>query len=514
MDAVLGLIPEVEHKLPPVYPRIDVASVLNISRHHTEKALKNVHSQISDLIRTHVAGPEQAGVFFNTILPITCSFRHQMDKIVINLLFPGSQLVPNVWSAHREVLEGLSLVAPPSCSASWPASLVERVTPVLGTSGQLGSAKTPTEPGNPGAGKLTLGSGKKTTPIQHAAGMFWGDKKKREKEDADARAQEEKRRKRPSGPILSLDEHEHSIAELTNRAAPSQSAQPSRKTPPSAPKDRVRPRKDPTAVPDPSDDKPLSDQANKPKTKACKWDPTPELFIVNDDDSTPLAGKQKTPMKSLPVEEEATEKLKGEARAVQYNLELAALVDYPNRSIPNLKGPPNTDDHSKYLSQVRDISWSYPAKGNLWTARQFFKELQACKNREMVEQGEAVLRDRGMLGIPQESGKSGPIKAWYVIHVLRSVEGHIIDARDSDYGRDWNIGLYDIVSAASTKKVEKNGQMLWKGRSVSGKVSYGYCSFCSFASTNHQTLNNHIRMHLHLSLACGMPDCWYITHSA
>ena len=236
------------------------------------------------------------------------------------------------------------------------------------------------------------------------------------------------------------------------------------------------------------------------------------------DDSTPLPGKQKTPKKSLPVEEEATDKLvqrlKGEVRAVQYNLELSALVDYRNKSVPNLKGLPNTDDHSKYLSQVRDISWSYPAKGNLWTAHQYFQELQTCKDQEMVEQGKAVLRDRGMLGIPQESGKSGPIKAWYVIRVLRSAEGVIIDARDSDYGRDWNIGLYDIVSAASTKKVEKHGQMLWKGRLVLGKVSYGYCPFCSYASTNHWTLNNHIRMHLRLSLACGMPDCWFITHSA
>ena len=466
VDTVLDLIPEVEHKLPPVYPRIDVASVLNISLHHTEEALQNVHTQISDLIRTHVAGPEQAEVFFNTILLIICSFRHQMDEMTINLLFPGSQLVPNVWSAHWEVLEGLSLVAPPSCSASWPASLVEQVTPVLGTSGQLGSAKTPNKPCNPGAGKLTPGSGKKTN---------------------------------------------------TNRAAPSRSAQPSSKTPSFAPKDRLRPRKDPIAVPDPSDDKPLSDQANEPKTKAHKQDPTPELVVVDDDDSTPLPRKQKTPKKSLPVEEEATEKLvqrlKGEAQAVQYNLQLAALVDYRNKSVPNLKGPPNTDDHSKYLSQVQDISWSYPAKGNLWTARQFFQELQACKNREMVEQGEAVLRDRGMLGIPQESGKSRPIKARYVIRVLRSVEGHIIDARDANYGRDWNIGLYDIVSAASTKKVKKHGQMLWKGHLVLSKVSYGYCPFCSYASTNHRTLNNHIRMHLHLSMACGMPDCWFITHS-
>ena len=407
VDAVLNLIPEVEHKLPPVYPRIDVASVLNISRHHTQEAQKNVHTQILYLIQTHVVGPEQAGVFFNTILLITCSFRHQMDEMAINLLFPGSQLVSNVWSARQEVLEGLSLVAPPSCSASWPASLVELVTPVPGTSGQAGSAKTPTKPCNPRAGKLTPGSGKKTTQIQQAAGMFWSDKKKREKEDADARAQEEKRRKKPSGPILSLDEHEHSITELTNRAAPSRSAQSSRKTPSSAPKDRVRPRKDLIAVSDPSDDEPLSDQANEPKTKAHKWDPTPELVVVDDDDSTPLPGKQKTPKKLLTAEEEATEKLiqrfKGEAQAVQYNLELAALVDYWNKSVPNLKGPPNTDDHSKYLSQVQDISWSYPAKGNLWTARQFFQELQTCKDQEMVEQGEAVLWDKGMLGIPQES---------------------------------------------------------------------------------------------------------------
>ena len=314
-----------------------------------------------------------------------------------------------------------------------------------------------------------------------------------------------------------MDEHEHSITELTNWAAPSQFTQPSGKTSSSASKDRVKPRKDPVIIPDPSDNEPLSDQTKEPKAKACKRDTTLELVVVEDDDSTPLPRRQKTPKKSQPMEDEATEvlvqHLKGEARAVQYNLELTALVDYQNKSVPNLKGPPNTDDHSKYLSKVWDISWSYPAKGNLWTSRQYFQELQACKNKEMVEQGETVLWDRGMLGIPQESTKSGPIKARYVICILRSAEDQIIDARDSDYGCDWNIGLYDIVSATLTKKVEKHGQTLWKGCSVMGKVTYGYCPFCSYASSNHRTLNNHIGMHLHLSLVCGMPDCWMVTHS-
>ena len=364
-----------KHELPPVYPKIDVASALTISRHYTEEALKNVHTQISDLVRTHVAGPEQAGVFFNTILPMTCSFQHQMDEMAINLLFPGSQLVPNVWSACREVLEGLSLVAPPSCSASWPASLVERVAPIPGTSGQSGSAKTPTKPGNPGANKLTPGSRKKTgqsNKLPECSGVT--RRKERRKVQTPGLKRRSVRRNPPdlfspwmntsilllSSPTGLLPVGPHSHLKLHLPPYPF----------------RIKPRKDPVAVPDPSDDEPLSDQANEPKAKARKRDPTPELVVVGDDDSTPLPGKQKTPKKSLPAEEEATEKLvqrlKGEARGVQYNLELSVLVDYRNKFIPNLRGPPNTDDHSKYLSQVRDISLSYPAKGNLWTARQYF----------------------------------------------------------------------------------------------------------------------------------------------
>ena len=107
------------------------------------------------------------------------------------------------------------------------------------------------------------------------------------------------------------------------------------------------------------------------------------------------------------------------------------MTEYQNLHIPNLKGPPNTDDHSAYLSSVRDVSWSYPAKGNLITARQYYQDLKASKDREAIEAGDNVLREKGMMGILQESSKAGPIKCRYVIYVLRSVEGLIIDARDS-----------------------------------------------------------------------------------
>ena len=106
-----------------------------------------------------------------------------------------------------------------------------------------------------------------------------------------------------------------------------------------------------------------------------------------------------------PDEEEAidalVQRLKGEAQAVQYNLELAILNEYWNLHIPNLKGPPNTDDHSAYLSSVRDVSWSYPAKGNLITARQYYQDLKASKDPEAIEVGDNVLQEKGMMGIPQ-----------------------------------------------------------------------------------------------------------------
>ena len=115
---------------------------------------------------------------------------------------------------------------------------------------------------------------------------------------------------------------------------------------------------------------------------------------------------------------------------------------------------------------LRMCHGAIPAKGNLITNRQFFKDLKASKDRKAIEVGDNVLWEEGMMGIPQESVKAGPIKCRYVIFVLRSVEGLIINTRDSDYGRDWNIGLYDIVSPASTRKVEKSGTLIHEGRVV------------------------------------------------
>ena len=57
---------------------------------------------------------------------------------------------------------------------------------------------------------------------------------------------------------------------------------------------------------------------------------------------------------------------------------------------------------------------------------------------EKRHQADKTLWDKGMPGIPQENTLKGEkrelIKAHYMMKVLQSIEGEIIDAKHPDYG--------------------------------------------------------------------------------
>ena len=383
LDSILEYIPEEQEQqahLTSVFPRATplLAAALAVARHHTDGVLRNIHAQLVTLAKEHVP-PEQTGALFNTILQMTCSFRQEMDNMATNQVLLPNQIVPNLWGSHRGLLEGLSLLGPPSCSASWPMSLVEWVTAVPACQNVSSSSKTPTKPNQSlsGTAKTTPDSGKKHSAKQ-AAGLFWGDDARR-KEDAEACQLEQKRRKKSTGPILSLGDHEDTIANLLKRAPASRISQPLSKASTSGSKhwEKVWGKHPPAKL----DDEPLSNRADEPKAKNCKREATPDLVVLEDDDSTPLPGKSKSAGK---------------------------------------KGHTQTPDEEEAI-----------------------EALCQCLKR-----------------------------------------------------------LKRVVS------------LIYKGRVVQGKVTHGYCPFCSYASTNHRTLNNHIRMHLHLTLACGMKDCWFVTHNS
>ena len=209
-----------------------------------------------------------------------------------------------------------------------------------------------------------------------------------------------------------------------------------------------------------------SQKRGEPEPKSQRRDPTtPDLMIVDDDDDEPLPNKPIGMRKKLRVysqEELGTLdtlllRLKSEAQTIQYGLETAGLTQYHNDHVPGLRGARNMDDHSAYLSNIKKESWSYLAKGNLVTVRQFFRELKDCGDPDKDPPGRETLWDKGMPGIHQDNTPKGEkwelIKARYVMRVQQSIEGELIDTNHPDYGREQNIVLYDIVSPASMRKV-------------------------------------------------------------
>ena len=527
----MALLPAEESPyLTLVMPKEDIlTSALQATWTHMEKAIAAFNVQMSALVHRHVP-PQQAGVFLASLLQVMCSYQQEMDGMATSQVILPGQIVPNLWRVSRTMMKGLTLLGPPNFPTSWPASLVEWVSAEPVKTATSAGLTTPVKCNTSiPKGKLNPGSSGKKPAVKQIA-EYWGDDE-RKKEDEESHWQEEERcKKKPSGPVLSLDEHEESVSLLTSKAAPGRVSQGSGLPPHAQSEGKWSRSKVWRASPvqyNSSEDEPLSDKTDEPEPKSRKKDETtPELMIVDDDDdplpNRPKGMGKKDKSRAYTQDELAgldslLLQLKSEARSIQYAMETTGLTKYHNDHVLGLKSAPNKDDHSAYLAEVKRKSWSYPAKGNVLTVRQFVEELKGCADPEKRLQADKVLQDRGMPRVPQENIKGGKremIKARYIIYVLRNIEGETIDCKHPDYGRDQNIGLYDIVSPASIRKIERSGQTMVWGKSIKGSVDYGYCPLCLYASQNHRTLNNHVRLHFRLTMVCGMLDCWYVTHSA
>ena len=265
-----------------------------------------------------------------------------------------------------------------------------------------------------------------------------------------------------------------------------------------------------------------------------KWESTApsdskEVIVVRDEDE-PLAsssskskGSAKKTRNYTPKEKAAVEEFRNQlhsaCRQIQYSLEFDEFKAY-RRTIPNLRTSANTDDHTEYLCEnvLKHQPQSYSCAGNLLTVKAFQKRLHAeCKDPAKIEKADKALQDKALPGVPDESkedGKRGKLTARYVMQVLQNRNGTVVDSHHADWGRDHNIGLYDINSPLAMAKVEKSGTTQFQGQSLPGKVAHGYCPMCPYASENYRTLNNHVRLHYRMTMVCGYPDCWEVLHNA
>ena len=268
MEDILALLPVEESPyLTPAMPKEDILTpALQVTRTHTEKAIAAVNIQMSALVHRHVP-PQQARVFLASLLQVMCSYWQEMDSMATSQVILPGQIVPNLWGVSRTMMEGLTLLGPPNCPASWPASLVERVSAEPIKMATLAGLTTPVKRNTSvPKGKLNPSlSGKKLAPKRIAE--YWDDDERKKEDEESCWQEEERHKKKPSGPMLSLDEHEESVLLLTSKAAPGRVSQGSGLPPHAQSEGKWSRSKVQRASPvryNSSEDKPLSDKTCEP----------------------------------------------------------------------------------------------------------------------------------------------------------------------------------------------------------------------------------------------------------
>ena len=142
----------------------------------------------------------------------------------------------------------LTLLGPLNCPPSWPASLVEWVSAEPINKATLVGLTTPVKRNTsiPSKGKLHPGSSGKKSALPKRITNYWEDDERKKEDEEFRRWEEERCQKKPSGPVLSLDEHEELVTLLTSKAAPSRVSQGSG-LPPCAPSRRQEEQKQSSA---------------------------------------------------------------------------------------------------------------------------------------------------------------------------------------------------------------------------------------------------------------------------
>ena len=183
----MALLPVEESPyLTPVVPKEDILTLaLQATRTHMEKAIEAINVQLLALVHHHVP-PQQAGVFLASLLQVMCSYRQEMDGMATSQVILPSQIVPNLWGVSRTMMEGLTLLGPLNCPASWLASLVEWVSAEPINKATLVGLTTLVrhDTSVPSKGKLHPGSSsKKSAPPKRITEYWEDDERKKEDEE-------------------------------------------------------------------------------------------------------------------------------------------------------------------------------------------------------------------------------------------------------------------------------------------------------------------------------------------
>ena len=210
----------------------------------------------------------------------------------------------------------------------------------------------------------------------------------------------------------------------------------------------------------------------------------------------------------------ARAKLIHTVRLEKYSEELPELQAYRKKYMTSTQhATVNLDSHARYLELIRQDKSLYPNR-NVILGTRLIEQLWKNGQNTEVDNVQAVI-DKGMNchtpGHFPDLDSLPIIHPLYFIRCLQRSNGAMLDSTDDNYGDDQNIGLHDLVSQPSMRCLCTSRKVTVNNRRLTTPIDARYCPFCEYHSGCHKTLNNHIWIHLGLSLFCGIGGCFFTT---
>ena len=184
---------------------------------------------------------------------------------------------------------------------------------------------------------------------------------------------------------------------------------------------------------------------------------------------------------------------------LQRDQDFKALQNY-RKTLPADLDTINGADHSAFLLGRLEKEGNYMnkksgRKRNLMSVNRLLSRIAKYANELEKRLKEAHQMTRATFPMVQGMPSSDKCTPELAIHVLMDCEGNVIACDHSEYGKEQNIGLHDVVRPAAMARVTTTETYVVYGIPTMIKADYAYCPFCAYACSNHRAINNHMQMH-------------------
>ena len=149
-------------------------------------------------------------------------------------------------------------------------------------------------------------------------------------------------------------------------------------------------------------------------------------------------------------------------------------------------------------------------KRNLMTVTRLLSRITKYAEEPMkcLREAQVIIKSTFPLvqGMPTSDKCSPELVVWVLIYCM----GNPINCDHPEYGKEQNMGLYDVISQAAMARVMVRETHVVEGIPTTIKVDHAYCPFCAYTASNHWALNNHVRMHFRAIMVCRWPGRYFV----